>query len=69
MRVIATAPGYDNLTVRQPGEEFDMPDSVLAKREIKNSEGKVIGVYDPPSWFKKVESKKVQAQEADKDPV
>lgn len=57
MRVIATAPGYDNLTVRQPGEEFDVPDSVFGK-----------GIA-APSWFKKVETKKAQAQEADKDPV
>lgn len=26
MRVIATAVGYDGICVRQPGEEFDMPD-------------------------------------------
>ena len=26
MRVVATAVGADNLTRREPGEEFDMPD-------------------------------------------
>lgn len=25
MRVIATAKGYDNVTIREPGEEFDAP--------------------------------------------
>ena len=26
MRVIATKPGFDGRKVRQPGEEFDMPE-------------------------------------------
>ena len=26
MRVIAVAIGYDNIVVRQPGDEFDMPE-------------------------------------------
>lgn len=26
MRCIATAQGYDNVKVREPGEEFEMPD-------------------------------------------
>ncbi len=26
IRCIATAPGYDNTKVREPGEEFEMPD-------------------------------------------
>lgn len=30
MKVIATAVGYDNLAVRQVGDEFDMPDGSLA---------------------------------------
>lgn len=29
-RFIATAVGYDNLAVRQPGDEFDMPDGSTA---------------------------------------
>lgn len=66
MRVIATGKGHCGKQLREPGDEFDVPDSVFAKRERKNSEGKVIGVYDPPSWFKKVEQKKA---EAEKDPV
>ena len=30
MKVIATAIGYDNLAVRQVGDEFDMPDGSTA---------------------------------------
>lgn len=30
MRVKATAVGYDNVAVRNPGDEFDMPDGVYA---------------------------------------
>lgn len=30
MRVIATAPGYDNIKVREVDEEFDMPDGSKA---------------------------------------
>lgn len=26
MRVVSTAIGFDNIVVRQPGEEFDMPE-------------------------------------------
>ena len=28
MRVIATAVGYDNKALRQPGDEFEMPDGM-----------------------------------------
>lgn len=30
MRVIANATGFDNLAIREPGEEFDMPDDAEA---------------------------------------
>lgn len=30
MKVIATAEGYDNLAVRKPGDEFEMPDGSTA---------------------------------------
>lgn len=26
IRCIATAPGYDNVKIREPGEEFELPD-------------------------------------------
>ncbi len=29
MRVIATARGYDNITTREVGDEFDMPDDYV----------------------------------------
>lgn len=29
-RVRASAEGYDNITIRAPGEEFDMPDDAVA---------------------------------------
>ena len=30
MKVRATAVGYDNIALRQPGDEFDMPDGSKA---------------------------------------
>jgi hypothetical protein len=66
MRVIATAPGYDNIKLREIGEEFDMPDNVFDKRP-KLKDGKPSGEFYPaPSWFKKVEAKK--AEPAKKEP-
>lgn len=59
MQVIAIAKGYDGITVRQPGEEFTMPDEVFEKRPKlfpagHINEGKPTGqFYDPPSWFRK----------------
>jgi hypothetical protein len=29
MKVIATELGYDNVTLRNPGDQFDMPDDVF----------------------------------------
>lgn len=31
MRVRAIAEGYDNVAVRQPGDEFDLPDGAKGK--------------------------------------
>lgn len=42
MRVIATAKGYDNVCIRDPGDEFDMPDDTK---------------IEPGCWFKAVERK------------
>lgn len=59
MQVIAIAKGYDGVTVREPGEEFTMPDEVFEKRPKlfpagHVNEGKPTGqFYDPPSWFRK----------------
>jgi hypothetical protein len=64
MRVKATSPGYDNIKIREIGEEFDMPDNVFDKRPILGKDGKPSGkFYPPPSWFKPVTAKKAEKQD------
>jgi hypothetical protein len=54
MQVIAIAKGYDGVTVRNPGEEFTMPDTVFDKRPKLDEKGKSTGInYEDPSWFRK----------------
>lgn len=56
VRVVATAVGHDGVAVRQPGEEFDVPESMFDKRAKKDGKGKDTDVfYEPPSWFERVE--------------
>lgn len=57
MRVIATGKGHCGKQIREPGDEFDFPDSALKK----DAGGKVVF----PSWFKAAEQKKAKAE---KDP-
>jgi hypothetical protein len=40
VRVIATARGFDGICVREPGEEFDMPETVFAPRPKRDDKGK-----------------------------
>jgi hypothetical protein len=55
VRVVATAVGHDGVAVRQPGEEFDVPESLFDKRAKKDDKGKDTDVhYEPPSWFERV---------------
>lgn len=60
--VIATEQGYDGLVVRQPGEEFYMPETMFAKTERLGADKKHDGTYyDPPSWFKRKSSEREKA--------
>lgn len=64
-RVIATKPGFYDLNYRDVGEEFEVDESVFAKRPIKDKDGKPTGEsYPDPSWFKVV-SPKAKAEVAD----
>jgi hypothetical protein len=49
MRVVATAVGYDNFAMRQPGEEFDLP-AGLTPEIFDKPEGK-----GRPTWFEPVD--------------
>lgn len=59
MRVIATTQGYDNIAVREPGEEFDMPDTTYDAVPVLDDKGRPTGKTEPPNhpWFKKVSGK------------
>lgn len=60
VRVVATARGHDGLAVREPGEEFDVPETLL-KHEVKltDDKGKPTGEVQErkASWFKPVVKK------------
>jgi len=55
MRVVATARGYDNVTIREVGDEFDMPDGACDPVPLRDEHGKAIpGKFEPAPWFKPV---------------
>lgn len=56
VRVVATAKGHDGINVREPGDEFDVPETVFEPRPKRDEKMKVIEgeFYPEPSWFKKV---------------
>lgn len=57
VRVIATKPGYDNIKLREPGEEFAMPDTALVP--VKDKDGRITGHEVVPvksSWYVPVEA-------------
>lgn len=65
MRVVATARGFDGITLRDEGQEFDVPDNVFDKRPMRDKDGKPTGEFYPaPSWFKRVERKPAAKEEA-----
>jgi len=53
-RFIATAVGYDNIAVRQPGDEFDLPDGSSAPW-FKPAEGDTKGPAKAKAGGKKAE--------------
>lgn len=58
MRVIALELGYDNVALRNPGDEFDMPDDVFKRRPRVDATGRPIAgaFYEPPHWFEPVDA-------------
>ena len=60
IRVVAIGRGFDGTALREPGEEFVMPESSMtAKTEIeKDALGKETGrkIVIPPTWFKPVKA-------------
>lgn len=67
MKVIAIERGYDNVTLREAGETFDMPDEVFERRPVLNPDGVAIPgqFHEPPSWFEPVDAtvkSKVEAE-------
>ena len=67
MKVIALELGYDNIALRAPGDEFDMPDDVFDRRPRVDAAGTPIAgaFYEPPHWFEpvdKAEKTKVEAE-------
>lgn len=59
MKVRALEAGYDNLCLRLPGDEFDMPDTVFDERPRLDANGKVLpGLFhDNPHWFEPLDEK------------
>jgi hypothetical protein len=65
MRVRAIERGFDNLIVREPGDEFDMPDdSFTDKRtaEQKDKKNTEYRSWEAPTWFEPVLSKSEEQQ-------
>jgi hypothetical protein len=59
MRVIATATGYDGVCLREPGDEFDMPNGSCDPVPVRDANGRVVqGKFEPETWFKPVKSAK-----------
>jgi hypothetical protein len=71
MRVIALELGYDNVALRNPGDEFEMPDDVFKRRPRVDANGKAIAgaFYEPPSWFEPVDPKMKAKVEADREEI
>ena len=67
MRVIATAVGYDNIVLRQPGEEFDMPDGAKGSwfRPAGGNPVLAAGTPDAPPAARKGRAPRTKAQEAE----
>lgn len=57
IRVIAIAQGFDNVALREIGDEFDMPDDVFERRPRLDEKGQPIPnqYYEPPNWFEPVD--------------
>jgi hypothetical protein len=57
IRVIAIAQGFDNVALREIGDEFDMPDHVFERRPKLDEKGQPIPgqFHEPPSWFEPID--------------
>lgn len=71
MRVIALELGYDNTALRHPGDEFEMPDEVFARRPRVDATGTPIAgaFYEPPHWFEPVDAGEKAKVEADRKEI
>lgn len=60
IRVVAIGRGFDGTALREPGEEFSMPESIMTAKveKLKGLDGKETGqtVTIPPTWFKPVKA-------------
>lgn len=60
IRVVAIGRGFDGTALREPGEEFTMPESIMTAKveKVKDEAGKETGkeVIIPPTWFKPVKA-------------
>lgn len=71
IKVIALETGYDGLSVRNPGDVFDMPDDVFDKRPKLKEDGEPIKdqFYEPPHWFEPVDKALKEHVEADRKAI
>ena len=66
MRVVATSIGYDGVCLREPGDEFDMPNGSCDPVPQKDAAGKAIpGQFEPATWFKPVKAAKGEQEAKD----
>lgn len=55
VKCVATGRGHDGIQIREPGDKFEMPESVVShKVALTDEKGKPTGEYEvrKPSWFK-----------------
>lgn len=56
MRVRALDIGYDNIAIRNPGDEFEVPETM--EKKTRDKDGNVVSVEMVPHtapWFERVE--------------
>lgn len=71
MKVIALELGFDNVALRHPGDEFDMPDDSFDRRQRKDADGKVIEglFYEHPPWFEPADPELKKKVDADRKAI
>lgn len=71
IRVIAIAQGFDNVALREPGDEFDVPDDVFDRRPKLDEHGQPVKdqYYDLPHWFEPVDRNLKEKVESDRKAI